>query len=262
MAEHITEEEQLEALKRWWKENGTSLMIGVLLAVGGYFGWNTWQGQVQQSREVASALYDDMMEAGIVDPGQQRTDEQRSKVNSIAEELMSEYSGGLYAHNAAMLLAKIAVEDGELNKAEERLRWVLTDGPSDTVAAIVNSRLAAVLFAQDRLDEALQIVSTAPDSSFTANYAELRGDILVAKNQLADAETAYQSALDNLLQSQNSRRDMIQMKLDDVRSSLPKSAEGPSTSTEMNEASTEDAAEKSSEQTVEQTIEEPEGQNE
>ena len=216
MADHITEEEQVEALKRWWKENGTSLLIGVLLAVGGYFGWQFWQAQQQQSREAASALFNDMMETGIADPGQTLTEQDIAKVTSIADELMTSYSKTLYANDAAMLLAKIAVDNNDLNTAEQHLRWILDNSPSDNVKALATLRLAVVLYSEDKLDEALELVSTAPDDSFSSRYAEVRGDILLAQGNTADARTAYQTAVDNLLQSQSSRRDIIQMKITDI----------------------------------------------
>lgn len=221
MAEHITEEEQIEAIKRWWKENGTSLVFGVVLAVGGWFGFQYWTSQQQVAKETASALYDQMMEVGVPNPGQQLSEQDTTTVNSIAEELKASYSDSLYAHNAAMLLAKIAVEQDQLQQAESELRWVLANKPSEAIAAVVNLRLATVLYAQEKYTEAQQLIATAPDDSFASAYAELRGDILIAQNLAAEAKLEYETALDKLLQSQNSRRDMIQMKLDDIAANLP-----------------------------------------
>lgn len=263
MAEHITEDEQIEALKRWWKENGTSLVIGVVLAVGGYFGWQAWQSQQQEAREQASALYEDMLESGIADPGQQLSEQQLAKVNSIADELMSNYKSSLYAHNAALLLAKLAVENNDLVAAEERLRWVLDNGPEDSVEAVVNLRLAVVLYSQDKLDQALQLVSAAPDDSFTSRYAEVRGDIQLANGNQQDALTAYQAALDNLLQSQNSRRDMIQMKINDIEASIQDKA--PMANSESSSEETTESVEASVEdgnQPVETAVETKQGQGE
>jgi len=242
VAEHITEEEQIEAFKRWWNENGTSLFIGVLLAVGGYFGLQFWQTQQQQAREQASVLYNDMIEVGIAQPGEPLTDQDINKVQSLADELMADHKNTLYASNAAMLLAKIAVEKNDLAGAETQLRWVLDNGPSDSVTALASVRLAMVLFSADKFDEALALVSEAPSEGFASRYAETRGDILMAQGKLTDAMTAYQLALDTLLQNQSSRRDMIQMKITDIESTLtPADAAAPSSAATVNDLSGEAA---------------------
>ena len=86
MAEHLTEEEQLEALKRWWKENGQSTIIGVLLAVSGYLGWTFWQDSQRSSAEAASAIYQDLIDAVSVQPGEELSDEKRTSVNHLADQ--------------------------------------------------------------------------------------------------------------------------------------------------------------------------------
>ncbi len=242
MVEHFSEEEQIETLKRWWKENGTSLVIGVALAVSGYFGWQYWQDYQQHSREDASSLFNDMMEAGIPDPGQQLTEQDITAVKSIAGELMSKYKSSLYAQNAAMLLAKIAVDQNDLPAAETNLRWVLDNSSSDNVEALANLRLAMVLYAEEKYADALQLVKAAPDDSFTSRYAEVRGDILLAQGNSEDAKTAYQLALDNLLQSQGSRRDMIQMKITDIDSSLAAAPNSEMPSTAADSSATENGS--------------------
>lgn len=220
MAEHITDEEQVEALKRWWKENGTFLVLGVAVAVAGWWGFQFWQTQQQTQKEAASALFDQMMDAGIPDPGQTITEQEITTTTSLAEELKTDYANTLYAHDAAMLLAKIAVEQNQLDNAKQQLQWVLSNNPSDAVQAVANLRLATVMYAEGSYDDAQALVTSAPDDSFASSYAELRGDINVAQNNLEQAKTEYELALDKLLQTQSNRRDIIQMKLDDILSTL------------------------------------------
>ncbi|MEX1033416.1 MAG: tetratricopeptide repeat protein [Cellvibrionaceae bacterium] len=217
MAQHLTEEEQLEKLKQWWAENGRFLVIGVLLAVVGYFGWQTWQSQQQQAREEASLLYDDLMSSVERTPGEALTEEQRLKADSITQELKSDYGKLLYASNAALLMAKLAVEEDDLEQAEQHLRWVLGRNHSEAISLLARLRLGQVLYGQGQYERALAALADAEPGSYTSAYAELRGDILVAKEQPAQAKAAYQVALDELLPAESNRANIIQMKLDDIQ---------------------------------------------
>lgn len=217
MAEHLTEEEQLEALKRWWKENGQSTIIGVLLAVSGYLGWTFWQDSQRSSAEAASAIYQDLIDAVSVQPGEELSDEKRTSVNHLADQLKESYSSSLYANNAALFKAKLAVERSELAQAEEELRWVIQNKPSSGIEQVAKLRLSRVLLAQEKYDDAMAQLSGTVSESFESAYAEVRGDILIARGDTQKARAAYQTAMDKLPDSQNVRRPLLQMKLDDLQ---------------------------------------------
>lgn len=217
MAEHLTEEEQVERLKRWWADNGRSVVVGVVLAVVGYFGWQGWQSQQQQTQEAASVIYDDLLEAATTEEGEGQTEEQYEMVASLANELKSEYSDLLYARDAALLLAKVAVEHGKLEEAEANLRWILEQDPEAPLSLLARLRLAQVLYGQGDYEQALATLDGAEPGKYAAGYAELRGDILMAQDQPAKAKAAYETALDELLAEQGNRREIIQMKLDDIQ---------------------------------------------
>lgn len=217
MAQHLTEEEQLERLKRWWADNGRSVVIGVVLAVVGYFGWQGWQAQQQQTREEASMLYDDLVEAATTEEGEAQTPEQYAKAAEFAEQLKSDYSGLLYASDAALLMAKVAVEHGKLEDAEANLRWVLEENPEGALNLLARLRLAQVLYGQGAYDQALTTLNGVEPGKYAAAFSELRGDVLMAQQQPAKARAAYQTALTELLPDQSSRREIIQMKLDDIQ---------------------------------------------
>lgn len=232
MAQHLTEEEQVERLKRWWSENGRSLVIGVALAVVGYFGWQMWQSQQQEARESASMLYEELTETVMTQPGEALSEEERMKAASIAEELKSDYSDLIYASNAALLMARVAVEQGDLEKAEQHLRWVLEQDHSKAITLLARLRLAQAQYGQGEYDQALATLDAVDPGAYASAYAELRGDILVAKGEPAAAQAAYQTALDELLPAEGGRRDTIQMKLDDLQVSAD---EGPTESDQANE---------------------------
>lgn len=224
MAQHLTEEEQLEKLKQWWSDNGRAVVVGVVLAVVGYFGWQGWQSQQQQARESASLLYEELTGVVVTEPGEPLSEEQRLQAASIVEELKSDYGNLLYASNAALLMARVAVEGGDLEESERQLRWVVEEGRGEELSLLARMRLAQVLYGQGDYDRALATLNEADPRAYAANYAEVRGDILVAKDQPAEAKEAYQTALDELLPAQNDRRNIIRMKLDDIQVSADDSA--------------------------------------
>lgn len=217
MSVHLSEEEQIENLKRWWHDNGRSTIIGVVLAVVAYFGWQGWQNHQQQQRQAASALYEDLLQAAVAAPGQTLTEDQIATVLDIADELKEKHSGGLYAVYGALFAAKLAVEQNDLARAEAELQWVIDNQHGETYELMARPRLAQVYYAQGRYDDALTLLNAVDPQKFTATYQELKGDIYVAKNMLPEAKQAYEVALNTLLTSQGDRRGIVQMKLNDIR---------------------------------------------
>lgn len=225
MAQHLTEEEQLETLKRWWSENGRSIVIGVVLAIVAYFGWQAWQSQQQEARESASLLYEQLTQVVINQPGDALSEDQRMKAASITEELKSDYGNLVYASNAALLMARVAVEQGQLTDAEQQLRWVVEQDHNDALSLLARLRLAQVEYGQGEYDAALATLNQVEPGSYASAYAELRGDILLAQGKVEAAKTAYQTALDEMLPTAGNRGDLIQMKLDDIQVNADDAAE-------------------------------------
>ena len=118
MAELRSEEEQLEVVKRWWKENGTSLIAGAVLAAAGVFGWNAWQNYQEGKSEAASARYQQLinMTAGTTLEG-----DQLSAAQTLIDELTDDYGNTLYAELAQLLEARLAVQEGDLAAAKQAL---------------------------------------------------------------------------------------------------------------------------------------------
>lgn len=190
MEEYRTEEEQVEALRRWWNENGRSTVAAVIVALAAGFGWQGWQSHQQAQREQASDAYQALLQA-LGQPGSP----QQSPGVELAEQLKAEYSSSTYAQFAALHLAALAVNQGDLAEAEAQLRWVLGKASrgSDT-ALVAQLRLARVVAAKGETEQALSIL--AQDSgSFHASYAAARGDILLAAGRDEEARDAYNQAL-------------------------------------------------------------------
>ncbi|HSG04626.1 MAG TPA: tetratricopeptide repeat protein [Marinobacterium sp.] len=211
MAELRTEEEQVEFIKNWWKENGMSLLISIGIAVSGVVGWKAWVSNQEADAANASALYENIstvVTASVSD------DAQLKSVFHLGEQLKSEYGSSAYAPMAAMLLARAAVEAGELDKAKAELEYVVSSEASDTdLQRLANLRLARVALAQAEYSAAEAALNAAGEAEYESLYHELAGDIAVAKGDLSAARAAYTRALQNAAPQ---ARSLIQLKLDDI----------------------------------------------
>ena len=191
MEEYRTEEEQVEALRRWWNENGRSTIVAIIVALGVGFGWQGWKSQQQGQQEQASNIYQALLKA----VGAGEDPEQRQLGLSLVEQLKTDYAGTTYAQFAALHMAAIAVTEGNLAEAEAQLRWVLgkASAGSDT-AQVAQMRLARVLAAAGDTEQALAILEE-DGGSYQATYAAARGDILLAAGRNDAAREAYNQAL-------------------------------------------------------------------
>jgi len=189
VADHMQDEADLEAIKRWWDENGKSLIVAVVVAVAGTLGWQQYQGYEGAREQAASDLYATMLAIQLEegDP---------AALAAAAETLKSEHSGSAYAQFAAMLEARIAVEDGDLEGAEASLRWALSAGdPRSDIGQLIQLRLARVLAARGAEDEALAILDQAGDA-YPVAYAQAAGYIHLAAGRVEEALTAYRAGRD------------------------------------------------------------------
>lgn len=202
-----TPEQELEALKSWWQENGRSIVVGLVLGVGGVLGWTSWQKHVQSKAEDASMVYQQITEAA----DQNRHDEVRAR----AATLVDTYPDSGYAVLAALLAARSAVIAGDASEARENLGWVIANANETSFRDVARLRLARLLAAENSLDQALATLDAVESEAFSASAKEIRGDVLLARGDADAARRAYLEALsgDGLSGAARSR---VQMKLDDL----------------------------------------------
>ncbi len=205
-----TEEEQLAAVKDWWQRNGKPLLTGGLLALVIVFGWQAWQKHQGNQAQGASNLYQALLETTLTPTGKPDT----AKVAELAGKLKSEFAGTAYAQYGSLFVAKVAVDAGKLDDAASELKSVL-DKPADaTLGEISRQRLARVLAAQNKADDALKLLEGDADKAFQASREELRGDLLVQLGRRDDAHAAYKKAKAAL--SDEAAVGGLQLKLDDL----------------------------------------------
>ncbi len=213
MSDMRTEEEQVEAIKTWWKENGRSTVVGIVIAAVAVFGWRGWQDHQRNTADNASALYQSLVEQASQQPGQTISDEQRKSATYIANQLKTEYEGSNYAQYGALWLAKLAAEQDQLDLAKTELEWVLSQKPEAAVAQVAKLRLAQVLLASEQAAAALTALGASPVVGFEAGYYELKGDVLLALGRSDEARQAY---AEGLQANSDNARPLIAMKLDDL----------------------------------------------
>jgi len=185
-----TEEEQVEALRKWWDENGRSTLLAIALALGVGFGWQGWQKHQVNMAGEASASYDAMLDA----VRNTATDEDVSTVRHLAEGIKADYPGTTYAQFAALHLARLAMLEDQPDVAEAELRWVLTSNPEDEIRILTELRLARVKAAQGNPQGGLEILKSATPGAYEAAFLEAEGDMYLQLDQTAQAISAYEQA--------------------------------------------------------------------
>lgn len=207
MSAHFGDEEQARRLKEWWKQNGIAVAGGIGIGVAVVVGVNLWKDYRQSRAEEASALFRQVVSAA----GQGAADSARG----AGERLVTEYEDTPYAAQAALVLARAAVEGGDNEAARQRLEWVIANGDDPGVVHVARLRLADIELAEGRHERALELVTPADEGGFSSQYAELRGDVHAAAGRGTEAREAYRQALETL-QAGSPYRRILDMKLDDV----------------------------------------------
>ncbi len=210
-----TDEEQLEEIKRWWDDNGTSTVTAVALGVAGVLGYQAWENNVRESGEAASVVYEDLVTATTsITPGNDDASLEAT-AKSLATTLRDEHAGTTYAVFASMHVAKLAVDREDYDTAVTELTWVLAQDIDQQLEVIVRLRLARVLLAQEKPEDALATVNVPMDSEAQkSSVEEVRGDIYVALGDLDQARVAYQAAVDSLTDDAN--KPLLTLKLADI----------------------------------------------
>ena len=204
MAYSIEEEQEINQLKDWWKENGKTIIVAFILGVGGMFGWRYWQAHQAEQIAQASAQYD-----ALIYSAQQ--DEQAKKAN--IEQFVQANSKTAYAVFALLDEAKKATEKQDFVAAEVNLNQALTQSQDEVLTSIVALRLSAVQFQLGQLDNALTTLNQVKGESFNARKAILTGDIQVAKGDKVSAKNSFEQAQQSGSQLE---QQMAKMKLNNL----------------------------------------------
>ncbi|OGA53359.1 MAG: hypothetical protein A3G25_06065 [Betaproteobacteria bacterium RIFCSPLOWO2_12_FULL_63_13] len=200
----LEEQEQLDALKAWWKQNSHVVLVAVAAALLLVAAWNGWRWYQRTQAEQAATLYETLQNAARMNDSK--------AVRDAAGTILEKYSGTGYAPLAALVSAKASYQAGDLKTARAQLEWVVDNARQEGVSAIARLRLAAVLMDDHAYDEAMKLVSVKPAEAFDALYASMRGDILSAQNKRDEARAAFKTALTKA--SDVTFREVLRLKLE------------------------------------------------
>jgi len=197
-----SEEQQVEAIKEWWKENGKAVILGGVLGLGGILGWNYYQDSVIAEKNAASDSYTQAITL-LAESGSNAVTEVQSFIDANPSTE--------YAVLAAMQLAKVQVDAGNIDAAMTQLNWAKANTKDETVKPLVDFRIARISAQQGETDKALEQLSAISSAAWQGRVAELKGDILLQKGDKEAAYSAYVEA-----QQAGDASSAIQMKLDDL----------------------------------------------
>ena len=201
----LEEQEQIDALKAWWKANGRFVMAVVVAAAVAAAGTAGWQWYKRSQSQEAGALYAALEKAVRANDAKQ--------VRETAAQLTQKYGSTVYGPLAALAAAKVNYEAGDAAGAAAQLQWVVEHARDDDVVAIANLRLAGVQLDRKKYDEALKLLEASHPEAFEGLFADRRGDVYVGQSKLNEARSAYKLALEKL-PADSSYRAVVQIKLD------------------------------------------------
>jgi len=205
----LEEQEQIDALKHFWRDYGRVVIAAVLafvLGVGGTQGWKHYKRTRAQEASLQYVKLEQAIAKGDV-----------NEVRNVGSDIVTEYANTPYGPMAALVLAKADHDAGDLDAAAERLEWAAEKAQTDEVKNLARLRLAAVLLDQDQYEAALKQLDQEVAPAFVGVYADLRGDVLVAQGKTAEARAQYQQALDQA-GTDSTWRDIVQLKMDALSS--------------------------------------------
>ena len=203
----MADDEDVAKLKAWWNEYGRTVVVGVVLGLGGIVGWNGWQSHQERRAEEASEMYAQVVE----DAAQGRHADARTR----AALLLTEFPRSGYATLAAFVASASAAAQGDLAEARSRLSWIAENASREGYRDLARIRLARVLLDEADTDSALDTLAEVSSGAFDSVAGELRGDIHLARGSPDEARSAWRNVLDGE-EALPSSRARVRMKLDDL----------------------------------------------
>ena len=197
-----SEEQQVEAIKDWWKENGKAVIFGAVIGLGGLFGWRYYQDSVTAAQEAASESYTTVIQELAV---------KGADASANVQGFIEANGESQYAVLAAMQLAKAQVDAGNLDEALAQLEWAKSATNDQALLSVLHYRIARIQAQQTDFDAAISELANINDESWMGRVEELKGDILLLKGDEEGAYAAYTQA-----QQSGEPSQALQMKLDDL----------------------------------------------
>ncbi len=204
---NTADQEEIEVLKKWWKENGSSTVAGVVIGLALLFGWQGWNGYVNNQGMAASQYFEQMQSALI--------NKENEKAENVGGQLMDQYPGTIYAANGALGLAALKAETGEHAAARVHFQWVLENSDFDSPRQLAQLGMARLYLGDGDAESALNRLSSDDQGIYASHFSEVKGDALRQKGDNVAAQSAYVEAI-QLVDATDERRLLLEMKLSEV----------------------------------------------
>ena len=220
MEGYVSEQEQIERLKTWWKDNGRSIIAGLALGLGAMYFWRTWQGNITAQMEDASQGFQQMLV--------QIAEKKPEEAKKIGGEIVAKFEKSPYSVFASMALAKLAVEANDLAEAKKHLQWAQDHVTESALIPVIRMRLTRLHLAEGDVSQAWTVFQGIPSvaGAKLSSYQELKGDILAARGKAGEARQAYVEAL-ALHGPENTESSALQLKLNDLGEGQPAPVQAP-----------------------------------
>ena len=205
----LQEQEQVDALKAWWKENGKWVIGAVVVGLLGFTGVYSWKNHQANQAAEAGKLYVEVLK--------QASTNDAKRISDAADALVSRYGSSAYAPRAQLLAAQANLQARDIARTKVQLQWVIEHSSETGLQDTARLKLASILLDEKKYDEALKQLDATHPESFTGLYADLKGDVLSAQGKVAEARAAYQQAYDKT-DAKSSYRNLIQLKMDGLGS--------------------------------------------
>ncbi len=199
-----TEEQQVEAIKSYWQQNGNTIIAGVALGFAGFIGFNLYQDNKFEEELIVSDNYQTLIEQSGKDA---------KAFTANGEKFISENGNNSYVSLTALALAKESASHKDWQQVQKQLTTAIESAPTDGIKAIASLRLARVQVQLEQYSDALATLNSKLPESFTAAIEEIKGDAYLQQGKNDLARSAYQAAIaaDGIATSPS-----LQIKLDDL----------------------------------------------
>jgi predicted negative regulator of RcsB-dependent stress response len=199
------EQEQVDALKDWWKDNGGGLLLALVLAAVAFSavsGWKYWRATRNSN---AAAMY--------VEVVKQVNSKDPKRINDAVAAIADKYGSTAYAPRAELMAAQANIDAGDGATAAKQLNWVIDHASEDGLQNVARLKLASLFLDEKKYDDALKLLEEKHPDAYAGLYLDLKGDVLNAQGKAGEARAAYKQALDKI-DSKSMFRSLVQMKLD------------------------------------------------
>lgn len=204
----LSEKEQIERLRAWWRENGNYVLIGIVVGLGLLFGVNQWRAKKLETELEASTRFESLAES----VGNNRLEQ----AETIAGEIHRDFGDTIYSDQAHLAMARLYMDQGRDQDAADELQALLEGAVDENMRLLARLRLARVLLYQDRAEEVIALVEGHTDNAFAPRLNEVLGDAYFELGRFDDAEAAYLAVVTDERASQLVDVDLVQMKINDL----------------------------------------------